>query len=299
MNQVDSWADELEPATVPLVSLDDIPHASARVKQFAADVETAPVAALQLGHIYEDIAEANDLSTEELQALVPALLLMLDDRRRLAPAPGYEETASVLRVCDRAELVLELLAGMPLSGEDRQRVWEEWWSRSREEPRPAWLLASSDDFETLLNRWPFAADYVQSLDARKALEIAARTGNESTLPALMDLLRNQLPEAATTNISIPAMLTCVGELATSEQAVELLELARKLNDAQRACEPEEYTDALARRSDALRAFASTLDRLTNKRLGSEALESIGPPEHGACAIRTAAFDDWLQASRPL
>jgi hypothetical protein len=287
---------QFEVATAPLVSLDHDPNATAHVKALAASLETAPASALQLGTIYEQFIELNDLTQSELNALVPALLQMLDDARPLAVAAGAGDSPARLRVADRADLVLQFIAGMSPPGEDRRQAWEQWWTSSREKPRTAWFADRQEDFRRALEGWRKGASYEECLYALKAVEIAARTSDQAVLPALMDVVSGEVSQAHETEVSLAAVLDCIGRLGTAELVPELIRLARPLNRDQLSAVPRGYSESHARRSDALRAFAAALDRLSGTRLADESLTTIGPPTYGMCALDEDVFDQWLQAA---
>ncbi len=285
-----------EIAAAPLVSLDHDPNATAHVKALAASLETAPASALQLGTIYEPFTELNDLTQSELNALVPALLQMLDDTRPLIAATGAGYSPVRFRVADRADLVLQFIAGMSPAGEDRRQAWEQWWSSSREKTRSAWFADRQEDFRRALEGWRNGASYEKCLEALNAIEIAARTNDQTLLPALLDVVSGEISQAHQTEVSLAAVLDCIGRLGTAKLVPELIPLARRSNRDQLSSVPGGYSESHARRSDALRAFAAALDRLSGTTLADASLTTIGPSAYGMCALDENVFDQWLQAA---
>jgi hypothetical protein len=283
-------------ATTARASVDDNPDATSHVKAFLARIETSPAEAVQVGRVYEDCTEINDFTTAELRALIPAIIELLDDERILPP--GAEPRAIVRQgVSDRAETVLEFTAGFRPEGEPRQQVWRDWWSGVGSNTRSAWLAERVGTAREQLAAWQAGAGYPANLHALNLLEIAVRSRDREVVPVFMDLLCEEMPAAHQTEVHLAAVVDAVGRLGNARLVPELVQLARRLNDEQKAVEPKGYSNDHARRSETLRSFASTLDRLAGTELASDALHAFGPAELGMCALDADAFPEWLEAAQ--
>jgi hypothetical protein len=288
---------ELPPARTARVSLEASPDATAHVRAFVTKVETAPAEVVRVGATYENFVEVNDFTKSELIALIPALLELLDDQRPLAPPAGQSDSSVRRRVADRAESVLEFVAGYRPAGEPRPMAWRDWWAGAQDGSRSAWLAGRTNMLREQLARWRAGAGYPENLHALNMLEIAARSRDRAVVPILMDTLGAELPAAHETEISLAAVLQCIGQLGEPGLVTELVELARQLNSEQTAFRPAGYSEPHVRRSSTLRAFVAALDRLSGTQLASGALRTIGPGEYLMCAIDEVAFERWLEAAK--
>jgi hypothetical protein len=228
---------------------------------------------------------------------VPALIEMLADRRPLAADPALSESRARLRVCDRADLALAFIAGKQPPGEDRQLAWENWWSTAQGKSRAAWFAERRDAFANALAGWQAGSSYETNLGVAKAIEVATRSGDRTVLPILSKALAQELARAHRTEVSLAVIIDGIGKLGGPQFVPSLVELARQLNHEQAAVTPKAYSIEHARRSDAIRAFASVLDRLAGTALGDDALTSIGSPVYEMCLIDEAAFEQWLEAAK--
>jgi len=117
------------------------------------------------------------------------------------------------------------------------------------------------------------------------------------VPVFMDLLRDEVPAAHRTEVQLAVPLDAIGRLGGPRLVPELVELARGLNNAQKAVVPAGYSDDHARRSGTLRSFAAALDRLAGTELAPDAVHALGPVELGICALDADAFPQWLEAAK--
>jgi hypothetical protein len=230
----------------------------------------------------------------ELDRLVPKLMKLLDDDRALPLPPGREDVRQPERVCERADLVLQFLAGMRPEGDDRRKAWADWWTTAKGKSRPTWLANRRYRFDRLMRQWRQGGPYEESEHARNAVEIAVRSGDGTVLPFLMDLLRHELPMADTSEVPLSAIVEGVAELGGPDFIPQLVYLAEELNRDQLAAEIEltSYSEPHARRSTILVAFATALSSLAESELPNDGLRPLGPARFGVFAIEENAFGVW-------
>jgi hypothetical protein len=272
------------------ISLNEKPTAD-EVIEF---VRQSPAIKRPWGEIFADIAQVANTTQPELDALVPKLIKLLDDNRSLPLPPGQDDDGQPLRVCDRADLVLQFIAGIRPEGRDRQEAWADWWAAAKGKSRPTWLANRRYQFDRLLRQWRYGASYEQCEHARNAVEIAVRSGDRTVLPFLMDLLRQELPTADTSEVPLDAIVKGVAELGGADVIPPLVYLAEELNRDQLAAEIEltSFCEPHARRSTILAAFATALSSLAQAELPHDGLRPLGPARCGVFAIEEHAFDVW-------
>jgi hypothetical protein len=300
------------------------PKKTERVTTYLSNIEKVEETRNHLNGIKDDyfelfIEDVVSFSDEEIDFIIPELIKLLKNDSLL---PGGPKSSSGFqkRVFHRADHALSLVAGVSLvnhfaaggypalkvSPADLEGAWQNWWKAQTGKKRKQWLEDRRPTYNRQLKNALSSPTYRDYDVAKNALYLMVALRDK---PAATDLLAILKVELAKLKIRtdqyhfsqrtdmLTAMVYAIGQLENPQMVPDLVRLAKICN------RPE-----IAYQTNMLRAFASTMIKLTGKNADvwkvkkfkhvSFATSNEGVEmEVDAMLIRKCAFAIWLESAK--